>query len=257
MSREFRMRPLGTREGWDEIDVDTVVILYGSPTPGSTTWYAHIKTASGYQKVGFISASLTPHAIPAGQVCLGLVTSCSKNDCSVNIGVYNKYDSKADLYAAIALLESVAAPKAAKSSSSTTSLKENIMTSFKQITDSNINASKAAAFLEAGKIANNQFAKLAAKKAPMLVRGYIDTPVGKLVIANIANLAVTHLLTTNDLARRAMVAKYPQLKALTEAMMTQAYVEAIGTLNLDELISSLLGSVEIKEAMGKLVDPQE
>lgn len=100
------------------------------------------------------------------------------------------------------------------------------------------------AYLEAGRIANNQVAKMAAKKLPMMVRGYADTPLGKLVIANLAYLAAEHFKPDSK-----------QLLSLTQAMQVQAYTELIQELDIEGIIDELMGNNTIKRALGKL--PQE
>lgn len=124
----------------------------------------------------------------------------------------------------------------------TTTSKETTMNSkINSIIASNKESATTAAVLEAGRIANNQVAKLAAKKLPMMVRGYADTPMGKLVIANIAQQAALHFRPEDA-----------TVKALTDAMQTQAYIELIQTVNLEEFIDGLMDSPEIKRAVKKL-----
>jgi hypothetical protein len=122
--------------------------------------------------------------------------------------------------------------------------KENTM-NFAQTTNSLINNNKSAAsqagYLEAGRIANNQFTKLAAKSLPMMLRGYADTAVGKLVIANLAQMAASHLRPQD-----ATLAK------LTGAMTVAAYQGVIQTVDIEGWLNELLGSPEIKRAMDKL-----
>lgn len=125
-----------------------------------------------------------------------------------------------------------------------TTKKENTM-NFAQTTTSLINNNKSAAtqagYLEAGRIANNQFTKLAAKSLPMMLRGYADTAVGKLVIANIAQMAAAQLRPQD-----ATLAK------LTSAMTVAAYQGVIQTVDIEGWLNELLGSPEIKRAMDKL-----
>lgn len=127
----------------------------------------------------------------------------------------------------------------------TTTKKENTMMNFAQTTTSLINNNKSAAaqagYLEAGRIANNQFTKLAAKSLPMMLRGYADTAVGKLVIANIAQMAAAQLRPQD-----ATLAK------LTGAMTVAAYQGVIQTVDIEGWLNELLGSPEIKRAMDKL-----
>lgn len=98
-----------------------------------------------------------------------------------------------------------------------------------------------AAYLEAGRVATNQLAKVAASKAPLMIRGYADTPAGKLVIANIFAVAVDQYRPGNQ----------PLMK-LGNAMMTSAYQEFIASFNIDQMLEEFLGSDKIKAAMEKI-----
>lgn len=109
----------------------------------------------------------------------------------------------------------------------------------------NKDAVKSAAVLEAGRVSNNVAAKLLAEQAPLMLKGYIDTPVGRLIIANAASMAVREL-RAND----------KRLTALTEAMLTAAYAEAFAKIDVQALIEKVLDHVQIKEALAKLGESQ-
>ncbi len=113
----------------------------------------------------------------------------------------------------------------------------------------NKQAAVSAAVLTAGQVANSQLAKLAASRAPMMARGYIDTPVGRLVLANIASLAVTNFRSSDT-----------TLKRLTDAMVVQAMQEIIGQLDIDGLIDELLSNSKVSKVIKNLeaqVEPDE
>jgi len=63
---------------------------------------------------------------------------------------------------------------------------------FLKLGQGNLSAAKYAGYLEAGRLANKQLTKVLSKRLPMMVRGYADTPVGRLVTANIAVMALAH-----------------------------------------------------------------
>lgn len=105
----------------------------------------------------------------------------------------------------------------------------------------NLSAAKSAAFLEAGRIANKEVTKLTGKVLPIMVRGYADTPFGRLLTANVAVMAAAHFRPEDD-----------KLQQLAEAMQVQAYQELLQTLEIDEFLESLLESPKIKAALGKL-----
>jgi len=109
------------------------------------------------------------------------------------------------------------------------------------VTAENIDAAKTAAILAAGNVANKQLAKLAASKSPMLVRGYIDTPIGKLVIANIVSQLVKQTRPTDA-----------KLQALAEGMIVSAYQDVINTVDIDGLIEEFLGQTAIKRALASI-----
>ena len=115
------------------------------------------------------------------------------------------------------------------------------MSKFDSLIASNKNAATIAATMEAGRIANNQVAKLAAKKLPMIIRGYADTPMGKLVIANLAQQAALHFRPGEQ-----------TLAKLTEAMQVQAFQELMQTVDLEGFIDNLMDSPDIKRAIRKL-----
>lgn len=105
----------------------------------------------------------------------------------------------------------------------------------------NKEAAKSAAYMEAGRMANDKAAQVLAKKAPLMVRGYVDTPVGKLVIANVAALALAQL-RPND--RRAA--------KLTQAMQVQAYTELIRDWDIESMLDDLLSNATVKKALKTL-----
>jgi hypothetical protein len=119
--------------------------------------------------------------------------------------------------------------------------KEITMSKIDSILASNKTAATVAATMEAGRIANNQVAKLAAKQLPMVVRGYADTPMGKLVIANMAQQAAKHFRPEDT-----------TIAALTDAMAVQAYQELIQVMDIEGFLDNLMDSKEIKRAVAKL-----
>ncbi len=109
------------------------------------------------------------------------------------------------------------------------------------VTTNNIDAAKTAAVLTAGGIANKQLVKLAAAKAPLMVRGYVDTPVGKLVVANIVAQIIKQT-RPND----------AKLQALSEGMIVSAYQEVINSVDIDGLIDDFLSQPSIKKAVASI-----
>lgn len=125
-----------------------------------------------------------------------------------------------------------------KQGKSVNNLKQACGTALSNVATNNKSAAIDAGYLTAGTIANNQFTKLAGKHLPVLVRGYADTPFGKLVLANVAQMLVQHFKADNKAAQR-----------LTEAMMTSAMAEVIGSTGIEELIDGFLSDPKIAKAL--------
>lgn len=98
---------------------------------------------------------------------------------------------------------------------------------------------KSAAYLEAGRIVNNKLVQVVTPKLPMLARGYAQTPVGKLAMANLMLMGVQRFKPENQ-----------QLAKLGYAAVTQAYTEAFQSLDIEGLIDGFLKDSAIASAMG-------
>lgn len=105
------------------------------------------------------------------------------------------------------------------------------------ILDTNKAVATSAAFMEAGRIANNQVAKLIAKKAPLMVKGYVETSYGKVVIANMINIAVEKFRPGDA-----------KLEKLSKAMMVQAYQAVMQDFDIEGMIEELFNNPQIKRA---------
>lgn len=117
---------------------------------------------------------------------------------------------------------------------------------FDKLVANNKSVAVNAAYMEAGRIANNQVTKLVAAKAPLMVKGYVDTPVGKVVLANLTAMAVEQFRPT-DL----------KLKKVSVAMMTQAYQELIQTVDIEGMLNELASSDGIKTALAAVAVNEE
>jgi hypothetical protein len=121
-----------------------------------------------------------------------------------------------------------------------TSSKEKTML-IKSAFDRNKRAVANAGFLEAGRIANKKVTEVLAKKAPLAVRGYIDTPVGRLVLANMTMMAMEQFRPNDRAAMR-----------LAESMTVTAYMECIQHFDIEGIIDGLMNSTQVKRAMSLL-----
>ena len=117
------------------------------------------------------------------------------------------------------------------------------MSKINTLIEINKTSASSAAFMEAGYIANKQLGKVLGKQLPMMVRGYADTPLGHLVLANLALLAIEHFRPDQR-----------QLRRLAQAMQVQAYQELLKELDIDGMIDDLLENGSIKRALSKLKD---
>ena len=119
-------------------------------------------------------------------------------------------------------------------------------TMFDKIVNTNTAMARSAAFLEAGRIANNTAAKFVASKSPLMVKGYVDTAFGKLLIANAAAVAANKFRPTDA-----------KLAKLAEAMITQAYQEVYQLVDIEKMLNEMLSSESVKAALSKLDNSDE
>ena len=97
-------------------------------------------------------------------------------------------------------------------------------TMLQNLIETNKQAAKQAAYLEAGRLANETLANIMAKKFPQLPQ----TPFNALVLANIADQVAKNFKPN------------PQLAKLTAAMTTQAFLELYGMIDLDGVIAEFI-----------------
>ena len=123
----------------------------------------------------------------------------------------------------------------------TTSATTSASSFFLKLGQDNLSAAKTAGYLEAGRLANNQLTKALFKRLPMMVRGYADTPVGRLVTANIAAMALAHFRPEDRI-----------LAKLAEAAQVQAYQELLQNLEIEGFLDELMENSSMKAAIKKL-----
>ena len=107
-----------------------------------------------------------------------------------------------------------------------------------KILDTNKQVATQAAYMEAGRIFLNQVSKLAAKQAPLMVRGYVDTSLGRLVLANAAVFAVQHFRGNDQ-----------RLNRLANAALAEAYQELYKSFDIEQFIEGFLDNDTIKRAL--------
>lgn len=101
-------------------------------------------------------------------------------------------------------------------------------TMLQNLIETNKQAAKQAAYLEAGRLANETLANIMAKKFPQLPQ----TPFNSLVLANIADQVAKNFKPN------------PQLAKITEAMTTQAFLELYGMIDLDGVIAEFINGTD-------------
>ena len=120
------------------------------------------------------------------------------------------------------------------------------MTKLAQAVIVNKQAAVSAAVLETGRIANNTALKLVKPKLPMVMRGYVDTPFGKLAVANAFLMAINHFKPDSDILQR-----------VGNGMVVAAYQEVIQNFNIEEIIEGLLGDKKLVNALKGQVSAEE
>lgn len=115
-----------------------------------------------------------------------------------------------------------------------------------KIMDTNKQIATQAAYNEAGRIFLNQVTKAVAKQAPLMVKGYVDTPAGKLVLANATVMAVQHFRAGDA-----------RLNKLANAALTQAYQEMYKAFDIEKFIEGFLDNDSIKAALNTVGDTDE
>ncbi len=112
------------------------------------------------------------------------------------------------------------------------------MSKLATVVQKNIDLGTSAAFLEAGRIANNQLSSIASKKLPIMVRAYADTALGRLLLANVALMARDHFRPDDE-----------RLGKLVNAMTVSAYQEVLQNFDVEQMIDDLVSNSTIKKAL--------
>jgi len=112
--------------------------------------------------------------------------------------------------------------------------------------ETNKKAVTTAAVLETGRIANNAVVKLVAPKLPMMARGFADTPIGKLALANMVKMALDQFKPDNATAQR-----------LANGMIISAYSELIQSFNIEDMLDELLSNAKILKSLDKAYPDEE
>jgi len=102
------------------------------------------------------------------------------------------------------------------------------------IAASNKDAMLTASKITAGKVANNKIAKLLKPKLPMILRGYADSELFKVVIANVVSAAIQQYLPENAKAL-----------AVAECMMQAGAVQVMDSFDIEGMLDGFLDTVKV------------
>ena len=105
-----------------------------------------------------------------------------------------------------------------------------------KIVTANKSAAVSVAKIEAGRIAVKQAVKLVKPAVPMMARGYLETALGELAVANLFKFAVDNFAPNNDKA-----------KLVADAMLQGAMLGAIQSLNVEQMINDVMDKVDISK----------
>lgn len=112
----------------------------------------------------------------------------------------------------------------------------NVKTTATAVAAKNKSAAVTVAKLEAGRIAIKQVSRVVTPKLPMMIRGYADSEIGRLVMANLFNFAVTQFAPNNANAQ-----------VVADAMLEGAMLEMLQKFNFEEMINEVVSKVDINK----------
>lgn len=104
------------------------------------------------------------------------------------------------------------------------------------IVASNKSSAKTATGIIAGNVINQRLAKIVVPKLPMMARGYLDSPMGHAVLANVAAGALIHFFPGNKRAQQA-----------SAAMIESAMVTFASSFEIEDMIDEILEGVTFPE----------
>jgi len=117
--------------------------------------------------------------------------------------------------------------------------KVNIMAKIK---DRNITAATAGAKIAAGKAINAVVMAKIKPQLPMMVRGYADSPLAAIVVANVFSAGVDQFMPQNARARQ-----------VADVMLDSAMTEFFSNFNIEKMFAELVASADIPE----MLDPED
>ena len=106
----------------------------------------------------------------------------------------------------------------------------------KEAVDANKIAIELAAKLEVGKVATAQLKKVVIPKLPYLVRGYADSPLFDIALANVVGVAIREYAPENKKAQ-----------IVAESMIQSAAVEMVSSFDINSMIDEMLENVDVSK----------
>lgn len=140
------------------------------------------------------------------------------------------------------LLQAKSIPNQSVTKTGNNTMKLSLAQIIEQNKDSAIQAGK----LEAGRTVNQQLGAVMAKSLPLMVRGYAQTELGHLVVANLFLLAVQNFASDNKVAM-----------ALAESAVNSASYELLRGLDIPKLIDDVVKGVPSAQLSNLLTKGEE
>lgn len=128
--------------------------------------------------------------------------------------------------------DSVVQPEPTKPTKSENTFMSKIKQTALTTVDQNKQATIIASKMEAGRVLNKQIIKQAKPHVPMFFRGYLDTPLAPVILANLVALAGNH--TDNK-----------RIKQISELMLLAAADTTIQSFNIDQIIDDVLKNIKL------------
>ena len=122
--------------------------------------------------------------------------------------------------------------KQTKTTKKGSTIMEKVKQTAKQTVAQNKEAAIIASKMEAGRILNKQVLKQAAKHVPFWAKGYLDSPLAPIIIANAAAMLGNHTGNT-------------KVQKLSELMLLAAADTTVQSFNLDKIIDDALAGIKL------------
>lgn len=154
------------------------------------------------------------------------------NEINQQLNIHDKLSSTNKASTDEETFKKYAAMVTTTSSELTQLKKEAFMSKIKTTVEQNKEAALVAAKMEAGRILNKQIIKQIKSHVPVLLRGYLDTPLAPVILANATALLGNH--TGNA-----------KVQKISELMLLAAADTTVQSFNLDKIIDNALAGIKL------------